>query len=599
MEINLRHEYKRSTMDKVLVVPENTMTGRQLLQDLSCAKVIFGDKYTIELDGREGDTSVFCSKCGKEIQDDAKFCTNCGKAVRNAEVMQSTEQKKGEDVAQVLNSIQENRKANEKKAKKTLGVVLWLVLSVCIVLLIGVLISIFVSRDKESLIKQSATETITQVTTQEQETVITEEVVQIDMSTYTSQLERWKMQFEGYTLSIELQNTYDITIAEYEAAIANCDENVCVQCDSNLESLFVQAKEHEWKVAEVRNYYAGMLTGLQYEVDVEDEFNKYAILDIDADGIEELILDKTDGTYLAVDGTTETVYEYDLDTDTLVTELDISLTTDATQYYSDGVVRLNATRLIGHGMGDNMYYSVLVYNLQKDEYEIRFSVDTWERDFISEDFPEEHDKDGDGIVYWLEDYADETQSGYIDNAEYEAWYQSCFGGMKQIEIPWQTIASEKYKEYTNVYISFLLDKIKQKQLPEQTDMGLVYVENGDSFKAVEEMLSASFTVEFVEMGEGFGMEGLIEGESFYRSIWENATGIQYCNKQVGGLTVFGIYPGMVREEAVSMLEEYGFYKMRKNVYYTGDAFGNYIIYMESKDGIVQSIELRPYSGYAG
>ena len=542
---------------------------------------------------------MFCSNCGKKIQDDARFCTDCGAAVRNPEVIQSAEQTSRGEVEQVHGGRQENGKGNAEKAKKNSCMVLWLVLGVCIVLLVGVLISVLVRRDKESLTTERVTEANTQVTTQEQKKMTTEEVTQIDMSAYTLQLEQWKAQFKGYTLSIELQNTYDATMAEYEAAIVNCDENVCVQCNGNLESLFVQAKEHEWKVAETRNYYAGILAGLRYEIDLENDFNKYAIMDIDADGIEELILDRTDGIYLAAEGTTETVYEYDLNTDTLVTELDISLVANSVQYYSNGVVRLNATRLVGHGIGDNWYYTVVIYDAPTNTYVNRFSVDAWEKEFVSEDFPEEYDKDGDGIVYQVTDYTDETKSRYIDNVEYEEWYQSYFGGATEIEIPWQTVASEQYEEYTKTYISLLLDKIKEKQLPEQTDMGIVYIENGDSYEAVEDLLSSSLPVEFVEMGEGFGKEGLLEGESFYWSVWENATGIQYHNKQVGGLTVFGIYPGMVRKESARMLEEYGFYKMRKNVYYTGDAFGNYIIYMESKDGIVQSIQLRPHCGYAG
>ena len=329
---------------------------------------------------------MFCSKCGKEIQDDARFCVNCGAAVHNPDVMQFAEQTSRGEVEQVHCDRQEYGKGNVEKAKKNSRMVWWLVLGVCIVLLVGVLISVLVRRDEESV---KTEEVNTQVTTQEQETLATEEVTQIDMSAYALQLEQWKTQFNGYTLSIELKNTYDATIAEYEVAIANCDENVCVQCNSNLESLFVQAKEHEWKVAETRNYYAGILAGLRYEIDLENDFNKYAIMDIDADGIEELILDRTDGIYLAVEGTTETVYEYDLNTDTLITELDISLVANSMQYYSNGVVRLNATRLVGHGIGDNRYYTVVMYDALTNTYVTRFSVDTWEKEFVSEDFPQE------------------------------------------------------------------------------------------------------------------------------------------------------------------------------------------------------------------
>ena len=47
-----------SDADKVLMALENTMMESRLVQDLSCARVILEDKYTVEMDGRVGEERI-------------------------------------------------------------------------------------------------------------------------------------------------------------------------------------------------------------------------------------------------------------------------------------------------------------------------------------------------------------------------------------------------------------------------------------------------------------------------------------------------------------------------------------------------------------
>lgn len=61
---------------------------------------------------------------------------------------------------------------------------------------------------------------------------------------------------------------------------------------------------------------------------------------------------------------------------------------------------------------------------------------------------------------------------------------------------------------------------------------MFYLENDNDYEKVEELLSTVLQIEISGEGDSMSREGKYNGETVYYSIWENAGGIVYCDKQV-------------------------------------------------------------------
>lgn len=132
----------------------------------------------------------------------------------------------------------------------------------------------------------------------------------------------------------------------------------------------------------------------------------------------------------------------------------------------------------------------------------------------------------------------------------------------------------------------------------QNDIGVAYIEGGDSCEAAETMLSSVLPVVYDD-SDPVMVGGSIDGNEFYIGSREDATGVIYRKQAQENLTLLGLYPGMDKKEAVALIKEYGFHKFSDGAYCTGDAFGSYVIYLDCKKGKVKSIQLNPHCGYAG
>ncbi len=173
--------------------------------------------------------------------------------------------------------------------------------------------------------------------------------------------------------------------------------------------------------------------------------NKFALLDIDADGKEELIISYTT-TYTA--GMVEAVYAYDSSTKEVREELvGFPLLT----YYDNGIIEELFSHnhgMAGDGGADGNFwpYSLRKYDPDTDTYVPVGSVDAWSKRFkeIDQDgnpFPEEADKDGDGVVYYVME-GDYYLANPMDGQEYSQWRDSYLKGAKQVQVPYADLTTD-------------------------------------------------------------------------------------------------------------------------------------------------------------
>lgn len=171
----------------------------------------------------------------------------------------------------------------------------------------------------------------------------------------------------------------------------------------------------------------------------------YAVVDIDEDGKEELIINYAGANSMA--GTVYYIYDYEQTTGEVYIE---HMGWPGASFYDNGYVKEEASHNHGRSDLDDFWpYQLIVYNAEKDQYEQIAHVDAWQKALCPKDFPEEADKDGDGIVYYT--FAiPSIPTAYMDKAEYDSWCEKFNKGERK-KINWTPILTEE--EYNTVYHS--------------------------------------------------------------------------------------------------------------------------------------------------
>ena len=375
---------------------------------------------------------------------------------------------------------------------------------------------------------------------------------------------------------------------EMEAA---ADTEVSTEIVETTAATTEQVKQETYVVTVRRNYYADVLERLYYydrlpddgddiETKMADDYETYAVYDIDGDGIEELML------YVDRPGTGSNwsiIYEYNVDTDSLKQELYAYMDN---QFYSNG--RIVGMDDFSHGV------MVYVYNPENDDYSdsyltIMRGTTYWDMGSNNEDHS--------GYDYRVY-HSNTEEETYMTEEEYNQWLAEQTAGATELEIPWKKIVDEEYREYAKAYSAMMLENVKAHLQEGQNDIGVSYIEGGDSCEAAETMLSSVMAVSYDDES-GDMVIGSLDGKEFYIGSREDATGVIYQKKAIDNLTLLGLYPGMKKEDAVALIKEYGFHKFSDHAYCTGDAFGSYVIYLDCKKGKVKSIQLNPFCGFAG
>lgn len=173
---------------------------------------------------------------------------------------------------------------------------------------------------------------------------------------------------------------------------------------------------------------------LQYEY---WENYEYAIADIDLDGADELLLACTGGD-IPMAGMVERVYGYDPDRNDVSIEIEEF---PRIRFYDNGYAQANLSH--NQGLGESLWpYTIYKYDEKDDDYDRNIMVDSWEKSYMPEDFngnpfPDELDPDGDGVIYYINDY-----SKILNKKEYEKLYDSYFKNATEIKVEYYDINEE-------------------------------------------------------------------------------------------------------------------------------------------------------------
>lgn len=171
------------------------------------------------------------------------------------------------------------------------------------------------------------------------------------------------------------------------------------------------------------------------EPDSTIEEEQFAILDVDGDGREELLLRITNTD---VAGMCEVIYGFDAQTGVLRVEAWNHI---AVTHYP-GFLRADASH--NHGLAGELLwpYTVLLYDPAEDSYRETYRVDAWDKSWadynslLEMPFPEEIDSDNYGGVFLITQ-GDETQ--ILSLRDFDLWESRLFAGKDPINIPWQNL----------------------------------------------------------------------------------------------------------------------------------------------------------------
>lgn len=180
------------------------------------------------------------------------------------------------------------------------------------------------------------------------------------------------------------------------------------------------------------------------------EGNRFALVDLNGDGAEELIVCWDQACMAGMQGL---VYTYDYPEE----ELRLVLSEfPALTFYENGTVTADWSHNQGWA-GRFWPYTLYQYSPDSGVYEETGSVDAWDLECVEGDerlaaaFPGEADADGDGLVYYIltgEWYRnDRTPSGGldgrlwdtdpVDGADLEDWLNAYTGGAEPLKIPYR------------------------------------------------------------------------------------------------------------------------------------------------------------------
>lgn len=174
-------------------------------------------------------------------------------------------------------------------------------------------------------------------------------------------------------------------------------------------------------------------------------FYSYAVLDIDGDEREELLIVFSSTTHTP----SWALYIYDYDRVTGAAYIEYWNSPDAS-FYDNGYVKVEESNNHGRSDLDDFWpYHLLIYNSEKDTYESITHVDAWQKELYEDGFPDDADKDGDGIVYYTSDIQFETPLSFMDKAEYDTWCEQYNKGTAK-KIQWKAIMT--LEDYVAIYL---------------------------------------------------------------------------------------------------------------------------------------------------
>lgn len=377
--------------------------------------------------------------------------------------------------------------------------------------------------------------------------------------------------------------------------------------------------EELWR-AQIRHYYGGILSqiiGVRQLPDGELDTssldagfgkmrdNHFAVIDIDGDGREELIVSYVNATMA---GMMEIIYDYD----PVLGELKQEFTQfPALTYYDNGIIKAEASH--NHSQGEFWPFALYQYDSDSDSYVEIGYVSSWDKEIADEwyegqPFPDELDVDGDGTVFNIRDMGGNSgdyEDFKYNQADYEEWIQSFIGGAKELSIEYQPMEYESFADFTPAYLKLLADEAGKERTDTASDLGLLILNEDHFLDAAQNLLAENYDVKLEQPEPNFEewTIGLKDGNEVFSFEALNAGHIGYAEEKVEDVTIFGIYPGISVDGAWEKLKAYGFYASSypevENCLITGEGFGNVSIWFSAEDNKVTQITVGPYCAFAG
>lgn len=179
----------------------------------------------------------------------------------------------------------------------------------------------------------------------------------------------------------------------------------------------------------------------KYVDDYNMSENQFAIYDVDMDGKDELLIALTHYPMAAM---RTIIYDYDSNTNRFTEQF---TGFNWMNFYNNGTLEVMLSHNQGSA-GDSLWpYTLYRYNNEKDSFEVVAEVDAWDKSFsetcyIDEVFPENIDKDGDKIVYYVRNSDSDEYSCY-DLNEFNKWKkQYITNETSKITVPYINLTEE-------------------------------------------------------------------------------------------------------------------------------------------------------------
>ena len=275
-------------------------------------------------------------------------------------------------------------------------------------------------------------------------------------------------------------------------------------------------------------------------------------------------------------------------------------------YYDNGIVIVSASH--NHTLSMDFWpYTIYQYNSQTDQYDFLANVSAWDKtygdaSYTESTFPEDIDLDGNGIIYEIRTDPDwVTEAIRYDEADFHTWISQYLNGAQEIQIDYQPVVFENFQNFTVDHLT-LLHNIAEKNTPtSQTDIGWLYIQKS-SLKEAEQYLSEHYAIKWRENAE-FKNEyiGSYKEKEVFRLIYMDGGILIYSGNQAEDITIFGIYPGIDENTAVTILMSYGFYPKEnlENYMITGNGLGNAAVSYQTANGVITEISVSTYCSYMG
>lgn len=172
--------------------------------------------------------------------------------------------------------------------------------------------------------------------------------------------------------------------------------------------------------------------------------NKFALYDIDKDGNIELLVVYTT-TFMG--GQSILIYDYDSKSDSVREQF---VEFPSVTFFDNGILKADWSH--NQGLGGRIWpYTLYQYNSENDAYEAIAQVDAWDKtladkDYNGNSFPDDIDKDGDGLVYYIMDASEYEVTDPVDLDEYEKWFEAYCKDADTIRISYRDLTEENISQ---------------------------------------------------------------------------------------------------------------------------------------------------------